>query len=60
MKKIRLQVDELRVDSFESSSAEKKEGGTVRGAQETWDTCYYTCSGYQTNEGPWDPCVICG
>jgi len=59
MKKIKLQVDELRVDSFASTPAETRRG-SVRGAQDTWDSCYYTCSGYQTNEGPWDPCIFCG
>lgn len=58
MKKIRLQADALRVESFASTST-PQEKGTVHGAQETLNTCYYTCTGYQTNEGPWDPCYLC-
>jgi hypothetical protein len=66
-KKLKLEMNDLCVDSFASTAVERKTG-TVRGAEDsdTWDpscggnTCYYTCPGFITQGGPLDPCVICG
>jgi hypothetical protein len=76
MRKLRLQVDELVVESF-LTQPELKAPGTVRGAQETEDptavcnascgTCYNDCGPDEQNtwDCPWPPftnasCGTCG
>ncbi|HSU17150.1 pinensin family lanthipeptide [Longimicrobium sp.] len=59
MRKMKLDVDDLRVTSFETH-VEEKERGTVRGHVATeWNTCEGgTCNGQQTC---WDSCDgVCG
>jgi hypothetical protein len=51
MRKLRLNVDELSVDSFQADcGVEKDAKGTVHGYQETWPFrctmfCTYNCTG---------------
>ena len=45
MKKIRLNVEALRVQSYSTTGAEGPEGGTVHGLQEP---TIVVCSGYAT------------
>jgi hypothetical protein len=56
VKKLRLQVDDVRIESFPTLDP-RKGRGTVN-ANEC--TCYYTCDGFMTYGGPDQPCVICG
>lgn len=64
MNKLKLQLDDLRVDSFDTTPAEK-ERGTVLGAQCTCytqctcpgcDTCDETCGCY-TGSCPGESCI---
>lgn len=56
MKKMKLSLDVLQVESFDTASFEKRTG-TVRGAAQTeWNTCIGygdTCNGGETC---WDSC----
>lgn len=51
MKKVRLEVDQLAVETFAAGVGERVEGGTVEArltgntcADTCWNTCPYTCS----------------
>jgi hypothetical protein len=60
MRKIKLDMADLRVLSFATDDAAEKERGTVRGHVATeWNTCEGdTCNGRQTC---WDSCDgVCG
>ncbi|HWK90056.1 MAG TPA: hypothetical protein VNP72_08665 [Longimicrobium sp.] len=63
MKKLRLRLEDVRVDSFATAQAQKGEG-TVFGEQctcrETCDSCNPTCAGWATKAGPGMPCNLCG
>lgn len=39
MRKVRLEIDELSVESFETAARETEARGTVRGYVTSWDTC---------------------
>ena len=50
MRKLRLSVEELAVESFEAQTRAKAAEGTVHGHQETWpfrctQFCTYNCTG---------------
>ena len=67
MKKLRLQMDELRIESFDAGEG-KTRGGTVDGAQALtrvyeatcvpWQCYEYTEMGWGTYNGA-GPCVRC-
>jgi hypothetical protein len=48
--KLKLQIDQLEVESFNTAAAERDERGTVDGFDsDTYETKYdYTCRGYGT------------
>ena len=51
MKKLRMDVGELRVDSFDAEGPRTARGGTVQGNAWTLPYCTrfdYTCNGYGT------------
>jgi len=62
MKKLRLRLEDLRIDSFTITQV-RREKGTVYGEQCTcpgaW-SCDPTCDGWATKAGPGRPCNLCG
>lgn len=55
MKKLSLNVDELKVDSFDSTSAALLDDGTIRGFDSTYDDA--TCFGGSCRRGT--NCNVC-
>ncbi|HEU4455521.1 MAG TPA: hypothetical protein VFR81_20830 [Longimicrobium sp.] len=64
MKKLRLRLEDLRIDSFGTAEAQN-EKGTVHGADSTSEpscngqSCDPTCGGWYTYPSPEHMCIIC-
>ena len=59
MKKLKLDVERLVVESFEAERAGSDGEGTVRAYQSGMQTCRAPCTDWDTCGGScyWDPCV---
>lgn len=75
MRKLRLRMDDLRIDSFDTARVQGV-AGTVRAREDVTiggtcrtcdvtcnpscdDSCYYTCGGFVTYGGTHNQCVKC-
>ncbi|HEX5871680.1 MAG TPA: pinensin family lanthipeptide [Longimicrobium sp.] len=64
MRKLKLDLDHLAVESFETNAADGAQRGTVRGFNPTCensclDTCYYTCGGSCAGTCTEPTCITC-
>lgn len=63
MRKLKLDVQNLRVESFAPVAAREAQGGTVHGHHHTrgHDTCYFSCAlGCTVDVSCGDPCATTG